>query len=190
MAHAMKANMPRITEAVLYIINEAARLGLKVTQYDIVKSLFLADEDHLNRYGRPVTFDNYVAMPNGPVPNKSYDLLKENADVVREVGGRVPWSRRPAPDLGKGCFVFENPSREPDEDVLSPSDMKALGRALETVKKLGFVEVRRLTHEHPAYIDAWRDNPTRKSFPMDYSKLFNAPDPVRAEELAFLSKHL
>jgi hypothetical protein len=186
MAQEMTANMPRITEAVLFIINEAKGLGFTVTQYDVVKSLFLADEEHLNCYGRPITFDNYVAMEHGPVPDRSYDLLKEDA----EVGGRLPWVRRPAPELGNGCFSFERPARDADEDVLSPSDMKALRKALKTVKALGFKGVRKLTHDHPAYKEAWRDEPFRRSFPMDYSKLFHAPNPSRAEELAFLSNHL
>jgi hypothetical protein len=55
----------RILAAMLFLMNEHPGL----TQCQIVKSIFLADEQHLNTYGRPVTFDNYVAMPRGPVPS-------------------------------------------------------------------------------------------------------------------------
>lgn len=190
MTHELTSNMSRIVEAVLHLITLAARRGEKVTQYDIVKSLFLADLDHLNRYGRPVTFDNYAALNHGPVPRQAYNLLKEDMWAMRKVGGNLPWQRRSAPELGRNCNAFENPCREVNEDILSPSDMKALERALEKVKKLRFAEIRRLTHEHPAYIDAWCDDPVRKSFPIDYSKLFDKPDPGRVKELAFLSEHL
>ena len=62
----------RILAAALFLMNEYPG----ITQYQIVKSIFFADERHLNTYGRPVTFDNYVAMPRGPVPSLVLDLLK------------------------------------------------------------------------------------------------------------------
>jgi len=186
----LRANMPRIKEAVLFLVHEAARLGVPATQYDIVKSLFLADKEHLNKYGRPVTFDNYVAMKHGPVPSKTYDLLKGKPSVVRDAGGAVPWERREAPELGNSCNSFESPLREVDEDILSPSDMKALASAFGKVKKLGFGEVRTLTHGHPAYKEAWRDDPYFRAFPMDYSRLFDRPDPDKAAEIAFFSQHI
>ncbi|WP_419900251.1 Panacea domain-containing protein [Roseomonas sp. USHLN139] len=177
-------------EAVLHVLNRARKANFRVTQYDVVKSLFLADVEHLTRYGRPITFDNYVAMKDGPVPSKTYDLLKEARDAVAEAGGALPWTRRWAPELGPGCYSFENPLREVDEDILSLSDMKALGNALMKVKALGFGGTRDHTHEHPAYKDAWREDAGRRSFPMDYGKLFEKPNADRAKELAFLSRHI
>ena len=58
---------------------------MQITQYDIVKSLFLADKAHLNRYGRPITFDNYFAMKDGPVPNLAYNLLKRDNYSLRRL---------------------------------------------------------------------------------------------------------
>jgi hypothetical protein len=185
---ALSPNPRRIVEAVLFLIGEAERRGKAVTQYDLVKSIFLADRSHLNRYGRPITFDNYYAMKHGPVPSFVYGLLREDAATLDRAGlRRLPWHRR---DTGKSHFVYEKPQRPADRDVLSESDVEALTDALGTVLALGFAQVRRLTHEDPAYVAAWDDNAGKKRFPMDYGLLFDEPDPARARELAFASAHL
>ena len=73
----MIPNGPKVWEAILHVIREADRRNIRVTQFEILKTLFLADRAHLNRYGRPITFDEYVAMQDGPVPSLAYDVLKE-----------------------------------------------------------------------------------------------------------------
>src|ERR1700733_613301 len=72
----LKPNYKKILEAILFLINESERRGLYVTEYDIDKAVFLADVKHLNEYGRPITFDNYVAMVHGPVPSATRDILQ------------------------------------------------------------------------------------------------------------------
>lgn len=186
----LQPHLGRIVESVLFIVNEAHRERFPVTQYDIVKSLFLADTIHLNRYGRPITYDNYVAMENGPVPSKAYDLLKETPATMRQWGKPLPWLRRPAPELGAKCNAFERPARQANDDVLSPSDQKTLVTALNMVRSMGFNRIRKMTHEHKAYKDAWRRRGAAKQHPMLYALLFDKPNAERALELSFVSKHL
>ncbi len=187
---AMHPNQGRIVEAILFIVAEACERKIAVTQYDIVKSLFLADRAHLNKYGRPITFDNYVAMEHGPVPSTAYNFLKEDARALRKYGDVLPWSRTKAPDLGKSCFRYCAPKRAPNEDVLSPSDLDELRSALTIVKALGFAQIRRLTHEDQAYLDAWEGHDGRRQYPMSYALLFDESAEGKAEELAFISKHI
>jgi hypothetical protein len=52
----MPPNEGKILEAIAFLIIRAGELSYEVTVYDLVKSLFLADKIHLNRWGRPVTF--------------------------------------------------------------------------------------------------------------------------------------
>lgn len=174
----------------MFLVNEAHRGAFRITQYDAVKSLFVADTIHLNRYGRPITYDNYVAMANGPVPSKAYDILKDEAGSIRQYGGKFPWVRVAAPELGDKCFSFERPARQASEDVLSPSDIEALSAALKMVRAMGFSGTKKLTHDHPAYKDAWRKRGERKQHPMQYALLFDKPNLERARELSFVSKHL
>ena len=182
-------NARRIREAILHILGEAKKRGYGVTQYDIAKAIFLADRAHLNRYGRPITYDNYVAMEHGPVPSFTYDILKHDKRSIDQIGG-IMWDRRAAPEKSKNAYVYSNPKRAADTDILARSDLEELSNALVIVKTLGFNQVRRLTHDDPAYLDAWEENSDRKSFDMSYALLFDSINDEMAEQIAFASKHI
>lgn len=176
----------KIVEAIVFVISLAQRRQ-RPSQYDIVKTIFLADRNHLNMFGRPVTFDNYFAMQHGPVPSFSYNLLKGERREVEAVGGAVPWERHSIP--GKRHFLF-SVDRDFDADVLSPSDTEHLESAYRIVRDLGFGGVRKLTHEDAAYLEAWdEEGPDNGSYPMSLSMLFESPDIEQADTLAFLSQH-
>lgn len=187
--YGMSPNVPRILDAILFVIAKGQERGVILSQYDIVKAIFLADRAHLNRFGRPITYDNYVAMKFGPVPSLVYDLLKENQHAMhRHKIDRLPWERR---DLGDGkAFSYRAPERVPNDETLSPSDLEELSDALTVVKSLGFGQIKRLTHEDKAYIDAWEDEGDRSQYPMSYTLLFDVPNEDRAAELSFLSEHV
>lgn len=140
----------------MFVIQAATQRGITVTQYDLVKTLFIADLNHLKNYGRPVTYDNHVAMEHGPVPSEAYDMLKQsyNWRARFDLDG-PPWASRPAPERGARAFAFENIAREPDLRCLSKSDISALNNAFDYVAKEGFKKVRDWTHEHVAYKTAW-----------------------------------
>jgi hypothetical protein len=187
----MQPHTDRILHAITFLIGEAAKRGLQVTQYDLVKTLFLGDRAHLNKYGRPITYDNYVAMTNGPVPSQAYDLLKENPLVMKAVGLRsLPWTRTPAPEISEKAYVYSAAQIEPSDEILSPSDFEELSSGLTTVKSLTFTQIRKLTHEDAAYVDAWEDEGGRAQYPMSYSLLFDVPDEDTAKHVAFASKHV
>src|SRR5262245_11655013 len=123
-------NRARIVESILFLLEEAKRRGTYVTQYEVVKSLFVADERHIAAYGRPVTFDNYVAMENGPVASEAYDMLKPDYDWLRRTGEkRAPWARGPSPADGKKAFRF-TAIRPANLRKLSETDKHALAEGL------------------------------------------------------------
>lgn len=183
----LQPSRSRILESVLFLIEEAERRGIALTQYDIAKSVFLADTDHLNRFGRPVTFDNFVAMQYGPVPSETYDMLKADYDWSGKLGMvSAPWTRRSA---GGKAFQYLKPKRSANLRVLSKTDVEALGEALTLVKSLGFGGVKDHTHKHPAYVAAWK--PERGAvFDMDYRKLLDQDDPALLGDLVHASRHL
>jgi hypothetical protein len=186
----MRPNHRRILESVLFLIGEATRRGIYVTEYDIDKSIWVADVSHLNKYGRPVTYDNYVAMKDGPVPSFTRDLLQpgfKNSPFFTEEW--PPWERVRSPADGERAFKFINPKREANLRVLSKSDTQELVQALVLVKSKGFHGTKKWTHEHPAYVDVWPDKATGGAYEMDYAKLFEEPDPETVDDLVFSSKH-
>lgn len=178
-------------ESILLILEIAAKRGKLVTQYSVLKTLFLADRAHLNRYGRPITYDNYVAMKDGPVASYAYNMLKGTFDFERELGAKeAPWESRKAPEFSPKAMVFHSPRRKPDLDILSETDVEEIGSSLTTVLSLTFNQLRRLTHEDPAYLDAWDDEGDQKRYPMSYGMLFDVPDFDEAKNLAFVSQHI
>lgn len=185
----MKPHVDRILAALYFVMDEAKRRGRSVTQYDLVKTLFLADRTHLNEWGRPVTYDNYCAMVHGPVPSLAYDLLKGNAKAMRDHHlHSVPWNSVPH-DKSKKHFFPVDGALEP-QDFLSESDIEVLTASLGVVHALGFSQIRRLTHEDAAYVDAWREDGGRAAYAMKLGLLFEEPNFEQAAILAEYSSYV
>jgi hypothetical protein len=186
--HRMEPAKDKLVEAILFLIAKATEQDYSLTQYDIVKGLFFADKSHLNRYGRPVTFDNYVAMKNGPVPSCAYSILKGEI-TPQELGmDAFPWDRISNAHQNPKAFLYRNPQRLPSDEVLSESDMEALRNSLAVVMSLTFGQIKKLTHEDPAYRDAWGDGESNNA-PMSYGLLFDSPNFDEAEHIQFMSQH-
>jgi len=186
----LKPNKRKILESILFLIEEAARRGTYATQYELVKSLFLADISHLEEHGRPITFDNYVAMKFGPVPSESYDMLKPEYKPSPLLSDVWPlWDRQPSPQDGANAFKYISPKRPANRRSISQTDVAALTDALNKVKSLGFGALRDLTHKHRAYLEAWRDDGDRAAYDMQYKLLLPADDEEREEEIVHASKY-
>ena len=187
----LRPNHRKILEAILYLIENASARSLYVTQYDIVKSLFVADLFHLEKYGRPVTFDNYSAMEFGPVPREAYDMLKPSYDGKRFFGDPWPlWDRMQSPRDGKKAFKFINPKRPSNPNRLSESDLDELRDALTIVKQLGFGGLVDWTHKNPSYVAAWKPAGGKGSYPMEYALLSNCLEDDMVADLAHASKFM
>jgi hypothetical protein len=186
----LRPNYKKILEAILYLINEAERRGLYVTEYDIDKSIFLADVKHLNEYGRPITFDNFVAMVHGPVPSTTRDILQPKfKGKPHYTEAWPPWDREPSPSDGQKAFKFTKPKRKENLRILSKSDIAALMDSLLVVKSLRFSGTKDYTHKHPAYLDAWKEDGTPGAYDMNYAKLLESPDDDLLEDVVYSSKH-
>lgn len=182
----LKPNIDKILASISYIIATGDRLRKNVGLYDIVKTLFIADRSHLNQFGRPITFDNYVAMRAGPVPSLAYDILKEKKEVLNRFHlSTVPWRRR---EIGHGVVEFYCPNLTTVDELLSDSDKSALSSAFDIIKSLTYQQIIDLTHNDPAYREAWDPESEKKSFSMSLGMLFDLPNFQEAEGIAFLSK--
>src|SRR3990172_3908608 len=72
--------MPRIyrfdPEKALNVILWVANRAKIPDFYRISKIIYFADKVHLQKYGRLICGDAYVAMKDGPVPSGVYDIMK------------------------------------------------------------------------------------------------------------------
>lgn len=117
--------------------------------YSVMKMLYLADRAHLERYGRTVTRDAYVAMEKGPVPDRSYNLCKF-VGHQREHYDAAPDARDHLRMNGNRIEVLG----QVDLDELSRSDVQALAEAASIYNKGGWRAVFRDSHD-AAWAAAW-----------------------------------
>ncbi len=124
-----------------------------LTQYYIGKLLFFADREHILDYGRPITGDRYVAMEHGPVPSAVRNLL--NGEYADEVAERL--EERVSIQI-RGNLRHVYPKRHEQNghpSRLSGSDKEYLLEAVDKYSNLSFGQLRDITHEDPAWIEAW-----------------------------------
>lgn len=130
-------------EAVLYIAQNVD----EPTFHRISKIIYFADRKHLEKYGRFICGDSYVAMKHGPVPSEIYDILKA-------VRGDTVSSFKPyeAPEKAKSAFSVQEQYevkqlREASLDFFSESDLECLNYSIEKYGSLSFGELTKLSHD-------------------------------------------
>lgn len=129
-------------EAILFVAHRVGDPGF----HRISKILYFADREHLSQYGRLICGDSYVAMKLGPVPSRTYDILK----CVR--GDRERCEIEGASDafqVRNGKYV--KPTREADLSMLSKSDIKCLNESIKEYGDLPFDILTDVSHDQ-----AWK----------------------------------
>lgn len=142
-----KPKIEKIIETILHLSHKP----IELSRYKIVKLIYLADKEHLNRYGRPITFDSMIAMENGPVPSKTYSILTQDRRL------NIDYDALPFSFIKKGQYNYiEKPERDIKRKLFSKSDLKVLDEIAEEYGNQTFGQLYDLTHEHIAYKKAWR----------------------------------
>lgn len=72
MKHPFVFNTEKAIEAILYIAASVEQPSFN----HICKIIYFADKQHLEKYGRFICGDSYIAMKDGPIPSGMYNLLK------------------------------------------------------------------------------------------------------------------
>lgn len=136
-------SIEKATVAVAYLAKETGE-----TLYPVMKLIYLAEKLHLERYGRLITGDTYVAMAKGPVPSATYDLMKFLRGA-REYfdGGEFA---RELMSLDSHSHQF-HVKKDVDLSYLSESDVECLAHMVSTWRQLGGPAITRLSHD-----DAWK----------------------------------
>ena len=123
----------------------------------LIKLMYLAERSALLRWGRTLTFDDFVSMKHGPVPSATLDLLKRNknsqywATYISE-----PKSSRVALEL------------EPENDELSDLETELIQEVFEKYGHWNRYYLRDYTHTLPEY------TLTTSSIPIGYQEILKA----------------
>jgi uncharacterized phage-associated protein len=134
----MPRNNQNATIAVIGFI--ASRLGAP-DFHKVNKLLYFADKLHLERYGRQIIHDHYIAMEYGPVASGAYDLLQlGRADPKNTI--TAPWLR-----MSNSKIPTVESVQAPDLDQLSDSDIECLNEVIERYGQLSFDELTDQSHD-------------------------------------------
>jgi uncharacterized phage-associated protein len=140
-----KFDESKALEALVYV----AKAWPRITPFYLSKILFFADRNHLRAYGRPVTGDVYIAMVDGPVPSRAYDIVKGNLDLFGD-----PKAIEEALLIEYNGYHKVCANREPNTDLLSETDLATLDEAIAFCRGKSFGELSSLTHQEPAWAQA------------------------------------
>jgi uncharacterized phage-associated protein len=146
-----------------------------LTPLFVSKILFYAEKWHLNRYGRPVIGDTYVAMPQGPVPSVVKDYIDQKWDWVHKPEG---FDEAVAIQRQAGLLRLLPGQRGPNLDALSESDVECIAEAIAFCKDKSADELSLLTHREKAYVLAQANGP------MDYEFFIDDDNPQHATVVA------
>src|ERR1700730_16689151 len=145
--------LDKIVETILYLAHRKPRLD----HYQAVKLIYLADKDHFNRYGRPITFEIYYAMDYGPVASITLDLIKGTRKFLDEDDVDVFPVRL---EKRANIYILAEPLRPINYDLFSKSDLQVLDAIIQEHGSKSFDELYELTHGHFAYESAWNSRPS------------------------------
>jgi len=141
-------NAKKAIESVLYIIEN----GTQPTFHHVSKVLYFADKKHLERYGRFICGDSYIAMKNGPVPSGVYDLLKivrgDLSPIFYPPQEFIDGIHQAIDILGRYSIIIR---RKPDTDMFSDSDIECLNNSIKKYGNLSFSQLTELSHDN-----AWK----------------------------------
>jgi uncharacterized phage-associated protein len=116
----------------------------KMSRLRLLKLLYIADRESLQRRARPITGDHVAAMDHGPVLSKTYGLIKGEGNDAAVGGQFMRQSRPPIIEL----------AADPGEDELSHVEVALLREVAARYAHLGEWDLVDLTHDFPE----WKKN--------------------------------
>jgi hypothetical protein len=120
----MLFNEKKAIQAITYLTH---REGGKIDKVKAMKLMWLSDRFSLLNYATLITNDNYVAMPKGPVPSHTLDLINQPTSYATVSSEAMKY----ASDylvLAEGQRSIIEALKHPDLDCLSLSDKHSLDK--------------------------------------------------------------
>ncbi len=131
-------NLERTIQACAVLFKETGQMS----RLRLLKLLYTADRESLQETGRTVTGDQVLAMEQGPVLIRTYNLIKGYEHGVER------WSRF-IENVGKRDFRLVE---DPGVDALSPYEVEKLQEVANRFDALDDWSVVEKTHEYPEWI--------------------------------------
>lgn len=161
----------------------ANKSGGRINVLKATKLVYLADRLSMERREFPITADNLVSMPFGPVNSFTYNYMQGTAPVRTE-----QWAEFIGPRVGHD-IPLARPIEDSELDELSEADREILSETWEAFKDIDRFDLADWTHR---YCPEWR-NPHGSSVPIEYATVFKKlgkDDPVELAEQVQAERNL
>lgn len=132
-----KFNERVAVEAILYILSKTNDRKI----HHVMKILYFADRFHLERFGRFICGDRYIAMEHGPVPSDVYHIFQQQRGEIAEL---FPMAKKA---IAMPQWALARPLREPDMDWLSPSEIQCIDESLAKYDRYNFLTLKDKSHD-------------------------------------------
>lgn len=136
--------------------------GGEMSYMKLIKLLYIIDRNALLKWGRPVTYDQYVSMDNGPVLSRTYNLI--NDGVQRDSDSY--WHRFISHPENYTVSLLQ----ECSTDELSNAELNLTEEVFNDFGSLSRWELVDLTHDK---FSEWED-PEGSAIPIDYTDILKA----------------
>lgn len=172
--HTRQFDREKALELILHI---ASRLP-RPTLHSISKTLYLADKQHLQDFGRFMCGDQYIAMEYGPVPSAVYDMMKV-PDGRRSID--VDWDVliKEAFETTQGRNI--RPLRAANIELLSESELQCIEHIIASFGNKSFGQLTDITHD-----EAWQQTSENQPIPLE---AIAATLPNAGEIIDYLRSH-
>ncbi|MEY4541182.1 MAG: hypothetical protein RLZZ306_2939 [Bacteroidota bacterium] len=159
-------NYRKSVQALNYL---AEKFGGSLNKMKALKLIWLADRLHVRRYGRSITGDVYFAMPFGPVPSTTRDLV-ESYQSLNEIESEY---RGQYIANNEDKYVFQSLTK-PNLKVFSKTDIEVIDEIVEKFGQLKEFELSNFSHIFPEWTRYESELKSKNSsrFEIDYKDFF------------------
>ena len=140
------------------------KAGGSMPHLKLMKLLYIADRESYRRCGSPITGDEMVSMPNGPVLSQTYELMKEDTSWRTDY-----WSSYVGPLRNKTVALVDGITEETGLGALSRGDRDVVEHVWKQCGRMSPNEIVKHTHKFPEW-----ENPRGSSRPIERFTLFKA----------------
>lgn len=164
-------NREKTIQAMLYVSTSLSRRDF----HTIFKILYFADRDHLQKWGRPITGDTYIAMEAGPVPSRAYDIVKavRGDSYFKDQEGLSDYFQIES-------WMYVIPKKEADLSKLSRTDVDSLNLAITQYGDLSYDEIKEKSHD-----TAWRS--TAQDYAIEWEQIARESG-LSSEDISYIAE--
>ncbi len=148
--------------------------GGKMSHLKLMKLLYIAERESLLNWRRPMLYDRYVSMDNGPVLSHTYNIMRGD-----EFGPGELWSKFVSAPENYEVHLLDDPGK----DQLSDAEVELIQSVFERFGRLSRWDIAKKTHGFPEWTD-----PDGSSIPIEYKDILEGGGKTAIEIAAIIQE--